>query len=59
MPITLMEDNYVAIAVRQWDLLSTDPHVFSVNMGALTLSTIQILCSLQGTHEGFYIGIGD
>ena len=54
-----MEDNYVAIAVRQWDLLSTDPHVFSVNMGALTLSTIQILCSLQGTHEGFYIGIGD
>lgn len=58
IPITLTTDNYIAIAIRQWRLLSTDPRVFSLNIGKITISTIQILCSIAGSHEGYYVGIG-
>lgn len=58
IPITLTTDNYIAIAIRQWYLLSTDPRVFSLNIGKITVSTIQILCSIAGSHEGYYVGIG-
>ena len=58
IPITLTTDNYIAIAIRQWRLLSTDPRVFSLNIGKITVSTIQILCSIAGSHEGYYVGIG-
>lgn len=58
IPITLTTDNYIAIAIRQWRLLSTDPKVFSLNIGKITISTIQILCSIAGSHEGYYVGIG-
>ena len=58
IPITLTTDNYIAIAIRHWHLLSTDPRVFSLNIGAVTVSTIQILCSTSGSHEGYYVVIG-
>lgn len=58
IPITLTTDNYIAIAIRQWHLLSTDLRVFCLNIGEITVSTIQILCSNSGTHEGYYVGIG-
>lgn len=58
IPITLTTDNYIAIAIRQWRLLSTDPRVFSLNIGKITVSTIQILCSIAGSHGGYYVGIG-
>ena len=58
IPITLTTDNYITIAIRHWHLLSTDQRVFSLNIGAVTVSTIQILCSTSGSHEGYYMGIG-
>ena len=58
IPITLTTDNYIAIAIRHWHLLYKDPRVFSLNIGAVTVSTIQILCSTSGSHEGYYMGIG-
>lgn len=58
IPITLTTDNYIAIAIRQWSSLSTDPRVISLNIGKITVSTIQILCSNSGAHAGYYMGIG-
>lgn len=59
IPITLTTHNYIAIAIRQWRLLSTDPRVFSLNIGEITVSTIQILCSNARSHEAYYVGIGN